>query len=319
MKIVLILVVFTIVGYTITSTWEDCNGIDIGTTPSGYDIVSNGKVVGQWKNNQDSAYVASQDEKFEFMYIRNNLINATTKSRENLMVASTSILCSRHINLQPIFRKNSEEMYELEFDYRCSTKLTGAITFEFTIETADKKCKLTFGWKKECKQYHRPMFAQNVEWVNHNTYDDIHSIYTNGIIENSVFEKSATQFDKMSIDNAIPIDFGKTVRISYYTKNDSNVKALFDQNKSQYKLPINKIYDNMNEFSIERPMLIYDKEVQDLKIQGNQFDNMKIGLDKKFITLDMKCLYYIPEESTTFSIVISIPGFDDYSIYFYGW
>jgi len=65
----------------------------------------------------------------------------------------------------------------------------------------------------------------------------------------------------MSIDNAIPIDFGKTIRISYYTKNDSNIKALFDQNKSEYKLPINKIYDNMNEFTIERPMLIYDKEV----------------------------------------------------------
>ena len=98
MKVIFVVVIFAIFGVIVSTSWEDCTGLDIGTTPSGYDIVSNGKVQDEWKTEQNYTYLAGQDDKFEFMYIRNNLNNPTSRKREDLMHASTSILCSKRIS-----------------------------------------------------------------------------------------------------------------------------------------------------------------------------------------------------------------------------
>lgn len=46
---------------------------------------------------------------------------------------------------------------------------------------------------------------------------------------------------------------------------------------------------------------------------------MKVGYRKRKLIIELKCLFYIPDESTTLAVMIPIPKYDDYGIYFFGW
>ena len=87
-------------------------------------------VAENWEVGALIPFYVGPDDKFEFMYFTDNLRDAAG-NRKSLMNAKTSIKSDKHINLQPIFRKNTETSYELELDYRCSDKFNEIIDFIF--------------------------------------------------------------------------------------------------------------------------------------------------------------------------------------------
>jgi len=65
-----------------TKNWEKCNGIDIGTSPTNFDIVSNGRVSESWALNSKIPYYVGPDDKFEFIYLENNLKDSNGKLQD---------------------------------------------------------------------------------------------------------------------------------------------------------------------------------------------------------------------------------------------
>jgi uncharacterized protein YfcZ (UPF0381/DUF406 family) len=137
-------------------SWKGCVGIDIGTMPNEHDVVSNGQVEANWKVGSNIPYYVGSDDKFEFLYI-NSTKKQSDGELEDLMEAKWTIKATKKIDLQPIVRKNTENQYELELDYRCSTDISAIIGFDFNMQIDN--CDLTIHWKKECLKYSRPIVS----------------------------------------------------------------------------------------------------------------------------------------------------------------
>jgi uncharacterized protein YfcZ (UPF0381/DUF406 family) len=137
-------------------SWKGCVGIDIGTMPNEHDVVSNGQVAENWKVGSNIPYYEGYDDKFEFLYI-NSTKKHSDGELEDLMKAKWTIKATKKIDLQPIVRKNTENKYELELDYRCSTDISAIIGFDFNMQIDN--CDLTIHWKKECLKYSRPIVS----------------------------------------------------------------------------------------------------------------------------------------------------------------
>lgn len=125
--------------------------------------------------------------------------------------------------------------------------------------------------------------------------------------------------DKMIIDNAIPIDIAKRLTISYYTKADGDAEQMLEMSPGYNLENRDKELQFIKQFDIGRPNIIYDREVLTVKVSGELQTDLIIGSNKRQIILDMSCNYYIPEESTTLAVMIQIPKYDDYGVYFFGW
>lgn len=137
-------------------SWKGCVGIDIGTMPNGYDVVSNGQVASNWKVGSNIPYYVGSDDKFEFLYINSKKENSAGELLD-LMKAKWTIKATKKIDLQPIVRKNTENQYEFEVDYRCSSEISAIIGFDFNVKIDN--CDMTIHWKKECLKYSRPVVS----------------------------------------------------------------------------------------------------------------------------------------------------------------
>lgn len=136
--------------------WKGCLGIDMGTLPDEFDIISNGRVASNWAVGSHIPYYVGSDDKFEFLYI-----NSTKKDSAgnllDLMTAKWTIKATKKIDLQPIVRRNTENLYEFEIDYRCSNDISAIIGFDFNLKIDN--CDITIHWKKECLKYSRPVVS----------------------------------------------------------------------------------------------------------------------------------------------------------------
>lgn len=123
----------------------------------------------------------------------------------------------------------------------------------------------------------------------------------------------------MIIDNAIPINIKKRLIITYFTKADEEARGMLALTPGYNPENREKELEFIKKFDIARPNVIYDKELLTLKVSGELQQDLSIGVKKRQIILDMTCNYYVPEESTTLAIMIPIPKYDDYGVYFFGW
>ena len=130
---------------------------------------------------------------------------------------------------------------------------------------------------------------------------------------------SSGPLDKMVIDNAIPIEITKRLIITYYTKADGDAEEMLAMSPGYNSENRDKELQFIKRFDIGRPNIIYDQEVLTVEVSGELQDDLIIGSNKRQIILDMKCNYYIPAESTTLAVMIQIPKYDDYGVYFFGW
>lgn len=301
-------------------TANNCIGIDIGTEPNNYDIVSNGVISEAWSIDSKIPYYVGYDDKFEFLYISNDYekADAGAEDRFDLMKSKLLVKADRQMDLQPIFRKNADKKYELELDYQCSSTESGIVDIIFTFETEEKSCSLSIHWKKECLRYSRPVYSLNVEVEGLHNEEGVHMMYRNGHVTSQVGEREATRLDKMGIDNAIQINFTKKLILSYWTTGGQIVKDLIQNNEMPENSDVNKEYQKMESFYIERPKIIFDKQLLDIKYSGSLSKDLRISSVKRYFFLEFTCKYYVPEATTTLGIMIIIPGYDDYATYFFG-
>ena len=299
---------------------NNCVGIDMGTEPNNYDIVSNGIISEAWKSDSKIPYYLGYDEKFEFIYINNDYLKAEgpIEDRFDLMKSKLYVKADRPIDLQPIFRKNSDTKYSLELDYQCSTAISAIVDITFTLETEQKSCGQSIHWKKECLKYSRPVYSLFAEIEGLHNKEGIHTIYRNGRVSSLVGERDAERLDKMNIENAIELNFKRAVILQYWTKADQTVKDLIRNNDIPDDSSFTREWKNQQSFSIERPNLIYDRQLLDIKIDGDLTQDLRISNTKRYISLEFKCKYYVPQVTTTVGIMIKIPGYDDYAVYFFG-